>query len=138
MVPQQYQYCLPAANNGVPECTTLNGAYPYVTGKIEAPPSPGHIPGGAGFIFYPNWDFRAKQLKWPREQVVLWQEKEAFQQQVAAKYNRNVVRQYTDLSDEQLDEFMKFCNLQPGFIYYATEYEIAETINSCYLAFVDK
>lgn len=105
--------------------------------KILAPPSPGEIPSGFGITLYPNWNFRANQLKWQRKQVDLWKEKEAFQQVVAGKYNRDVVRQYTDLSDEQLEAFMKYCDLQPGFIYHATEYEIAEAIKTCYLAYVE-
>jgi hypothetical protein len=40
------------------------------------------------------------------------------------KYNKKVVAQITHLREEDLDDFMKFCNLQQEFVLTATDYEL--------------
>lgn len=44
------------------------------------------------------------------------------------KFNREIVKKHTSLLDEEINDFMVYCDFDDEFILNATEYEIAEAI----------
>ncbi len=58
-------------------------------------------------------------------------EEEQFRQEVADKYNREILEEVTGLSGPELYEFQKFCDLGKDFIRGATAYEIIEALYKC-------
>lgn len=44
------------------------------------------------------------------------------------KYNRELVGRITGLEGIELNEFMIFCNFDPGFLLESTDYQIAEAV----------
>ncbi len=75
-----------------------------------------------------------KRAKYER-QLQKAQQKEAYQKGLAQKYNREMVGEITGLADEQLDEFMLFCEIKDAFIERSNEYDIILAINRCYQDF---
>ena len=57
--------------------------------------------------------------------------KEARQRVINEKYNRDVIRSITQLPDDEIIDFMGFCNFSEDFLYASTEYQI-------YLKIVEK
>lgn len=57
--------------------------------------------------------------------------KEARQRVINEKYNRDVIRSITHLSDDEITDFIGFCNFSEEFLYASTEYQI-------YLRIVEK
>lgn len=53
---------------------------------------------------------------------------EERQKVIDLKYNREIVKKYTKLSDEGLTKFMIFCNFNSEFLLNANDYEIADSI----------
>lgn len=58
-----------------------------------------------------------------------------FQKVLASKYNETVVMEITNIPEDKVEDFMKFCVLEDAFIYRATEYELAVVLNQCLLDF---
>ncbi|MEZ5198656.1 MAG: carboxypeptidase-like regulatory domain-containing protein [Bacteroidales bacterium] len=59
--------------------------------------------------------------------------------QVSNIYNSSLVADITGLKDEQLiEDFMKFCKLEPEFILNSTSYQIHMAIHDCYIEFINK
>lgn len=54
------------------------------------------------------------------------------QQIINEKYNRDIVKNLTNLREDQLTEFMVYCNFRSDFLLNATEYEIALSIREKY------
>jgi hypothetical protein len=54
-----------------------------------------------------------------------------MQQKVDEKYNRELVKQLTNINDSEVDEFIIFCNLNRNFIVSAREYDLYEAIKKC-------
>ncbi len=50
--------------------------------------------------------------------------KEARQRVIDKKYNREIIYKVTQLSEDEITEFMGFCNFSEEYLYHATEYEI--------------
>lgn len=48
-----------------------------------------------------------------------------------AKYNEAVVKEITGLPDDKIEDFMKFCVIDPDYLVRATEYEVAVVIHRC-------
>ena len=48
-----------------------------------------------------------------------------------AKYNEEVVKEITGLPDDKIEDFMKFCVIDSGYLIRATEYEVAVVIHRC-------
>jgi hypothetical protein len=55
-------------------------------------------------------------------------EEERFQEQIAHKYNHEMLMRITGMEGVELYEFITFCNFSREFLLEATEYEIIETI----------
>lgn len=53
------------------------------------------------------------------------------EKQVKEKYNPETVANLTNLPEDLIQEFMKFCNLQEDFILASTEYELAVAVLAC-------
>jgi hypothetical protein len=56
------------------------------------------------------------------------QKQEALERKLYPKYNRNLVGHISGLEGIELNEFMIFCNFDPGFLLEATDYQIAVAI----------
>ena len=56
-------------------------------------------------------------------------------QQVECKYNREKVASWTGLKDEELTEFIVYCDLKPNYILESTEYDIMEIVKNKLLEF---
>ena len=61
---------------------------------------------------------------------------EAYKDFIDSKFNEKVVAEATGLTGRRLDEFLRYCNLTNEFIYYATEYELLESIFDRYYRFI--
>jgi hypothetical protein len=59
------------------------------------------------------------------------------QQIVDKKYNRDIVKNLTNLGEDQLTEFMVFCNFSFDFLLNATNYEIAFSVCEKYKEYVE-
>lgn len=75
--------------------------------------------------------------RWEQKQVDKWVTQEQYLERLSHKYNAQFVQSIVSVSDEQVEAFMKFCDLQPAFIDTATEYDIAFAIRECYLAWAN-
>ena len=82
------------------------------------------------FVFE-RFNKRAKYERQLREA----QRKDAYQKGLTHKYNREMVGEITGLAEEQLDEFMLFCEIKDAFIERSNEYDIILAINRCYQDF---
>lgn len=58
-----------------------------------------------------------------------------FQKVLTSKYNETVVMEITNIPEDKVEDFMKFCVLEDAFIYRAMEYELAVVLNQCLLDF---
>lgn len=47
------------------------------------------------------------------------------------KFNAELLKQWTDLKDEEIEKFMEFCDLSEDFILNSSEYDIIVSVNSC-------
>ncbi len=54
---------------------------------------------------------------------------EEQQKQIDLKYNREIVKKYTKLDENELIEFMSFCNFSKEFLLEANDYEIGNAIS---------
>lgn len=55
---------------------------------------------------------------------------------IEKKYNRDIIKQMTDLkSEKEITEFILFCQFDQSFVIHATEYEILSQIQDCYKRF---
>jgi len=52
------------------------------------------------------------------------QKKEEHQRIIEKKYNRDIIHEITHLSEDEITEFMGFCNFDEEFLFEASEYEI--------------
>ena len=50
--------------------------------------------------------------------------KEEKQRIISKKYNRDIIYEITHLSEDEITEFMGFCNFDDDYLYYASEYDI--------------
>lgn len=64
--------------------------------------------------------------------------KDQYRSYLNSKYNKGIVSRITGLKDQELDNFMKYCQLSDKFIDDANEYEIIVAINKCYKDYADK
>lgn len=62
------------------------------------------------------------------------------QKLIDAKFNRELVEEVTGLQDDDLDEFMVYCNqkISTDFIIASNDYQIILAVNKCYNEFVKK
>ena len=66
------------------------------------------------------------------EEFMAYMEK---QKQADRRYNRNLVKRVSNLSDIQLDEFIGFCKLDKDYVIYASDYELISAIKECLIHF---
>ena len=66
------------------------------------------------------------------EEFMAYMEK---QKQADRRYNRNLVKRVSNLSDIQLDEFISFCKLDKDFVIYASDYDLISAIKECLIHF---
>jgi len=50
------------------------------------------------------------------------------QHKISKRYNREIVKKYTHLEDQELTEFISFCNFSNEFLLKSSEYEIIKAI----------
>lgn len=80
-----------------------------------------------------GWDPVLNSLRRQTEEIERWKQKEALLDLVNQKYNRDIVRQYTQLTtDAELDDFMLQCGITPTFVLSHNEYDIAVAIKDYY------
>jgi broad-specificity NMP kinase len=60
------------------------------------------------------------------------------QKAIDKRYNKKIVKQITDIDEEDLDEFIMFCKMDRMFILTAQEYDLAEEIKKCGDKFKEK
>ncbi|MEP2774202.1 MAG: carboxypeptidase-like regulatory domain-containing protein [Fulvivirga sp.] len=58
-----------------------------------------------------------------------------YQKVLTSKYNETIVMEITNLPEDKVEDFMKFCVLEDSFIYRASEYDLAVVLNQCLLDF---
>lgn len=58
------------------------------------------------------------------------------QQEIYEKYNSEIVEKITGLKENQLNEFMLFCEISEDYILMANKYEIVVAVNGCYEEFL--
>ena len=98
------------------------GSYQGPRRKVR--PSPANP---ISFIF----DRFSKRARYEREAYKA-QQAYAHQKVLDKKYNRDKVGKITGLTDEKLDRFMLFCQVENDYIERSSEYDIILTINHCY------
>jgi len=58
-----------------------------------------------------------------------------YQKLITSKFNRQVVMEITNVPEDKVEDFMKFCVLEDSFIHRATEYELAVVLKQCEIDF---
>jgi len=58
-----------------------------------------------------------------------------YQKLITSKYNRQIVMEITNVPEDKVEDFMKFCVLEDAFIKRATEYELAVLLKQCEIDF---
>jgi hypothetical protein len=110
---------------------------------LNLPPNPTHQdqyaeapkPKISGFSF--GWSPYLEKIRKQNAQLRNWQKKEDYNAFIDKKYNKGVVKRVTGLPEEQLEAFMKYCNMPDEFVAGAQDYDIAVAIKDCYLAFLE-
>lgn len=64
-------------------------------------------------------------------------EKEAEQRLINKKYNRDIIRKVTNIPEEEIIDFMGFCNFSNEYLLQASEYEIVVMIEKKYKEYQD-
>ncbi|MBI9053253.1 MAG: hypothetical protein JEY96_05515 [Bacteroidales bacterium] len=82
-----------------------------------------------GTLFVLSSPFRSKTEKDMRKLKKI-RTKEEEQNLMNQKYNREIVKKYTNLNENEIIPFMNFCNFSNEFILESNEYAIAEAINN--------
>lgn len=95
-------------------------------------------PGSGGGIGFGMLTKYQRQLKEFEEYKAQWDIDEQNKETIARKYSPAIIKKYVPLTDEQMEAFMKFCNMDKDFILQATEYEIGTAIKDCYLAYTEQ
>jgi len=80
-----------------------------------------------GTLFVLEAPFKSKIEK-DRRKLQKVQLKTEEQNIIHRKFNRELVKKYTDLAEDKLDSFIKFCNFSNEFILKSNEYDIVEAI----------
>lgn len=83
-------------------------------------------------LLYNKFSREAKE----KNKLAEYQQQESYQKLIKAKYNESVVRNLTRLPEDQVEDFMEFCQLQESWIARSSEYEIAVAVNRCLKDFV--
>ncbi len=110
----------------------------------EGPPVSPHFPHTPRFGVGPNgsitfgFDSKAKHIREQQEQVAQWNYEEAMREYIAFRYNPTFIKQFVPLQDDQMETFMRFCNLPADFIVSSNDYDLAKAIKDCYGSFVSK
>ncbi|MBN1952467.1 MAG: carboxypeptidase-like regulatory domain-containing protein [Bacteroidales bacterium] len=65
-------------------------------------------------------------------------EKEKRQHQIDLKYNREIIKKVTHLPDEEIIDFMGFCNFSDAFLLNASDYDIVVMIERKYKEYLQK
>lgn len=65
-------------------------------------------------------------------------EKEKEQRIINQKYNRDIIRKVTNIHNDEIIDFMGFCNFSNEYLLQATEYEIVVMIEKKYQEYQDK
>lgn len=105
---------------------------------LDHPPQPEVGFAGLGiYIAFGKTKYQ-RQVEQANRHISAWTAGEERLASIHKKYNPTIVKQYVPLTDEQMEAFMKYCNLDEEFILQATEYEIGTAIKDCYLAYVDE
>lgn len=71
-----------------------------------------------------------------QKKLAQYQQQESYQNLLKAKYNEAVVIELTGLPEDDVKDFMKFCQLPESFIARSSEYEIAVAVNNCLKDFI--
>jgi hypothetical protein len=107
---------------------------------MEAP-SGGPQTGGvqsAGTIMTFGSDPFGEKIRYQQAIIAQWDKEQAYRAMINRKFNRDIVKRVTGISDELLDSFMRACSLSDGFIARSTEYEIGIAVKGCYMAFMER
>jgi len=83
--------------------------------------------GGPITALYKQFSTEAKELR----KVEAFQQKYKLQKVYDVKYNKDLISKVTGLHGEDLDLFLKFCDLPQQFVLASNEYEIVVAINDC-------
>lgn len=62
-------------------------------------------------------------------------EREEMYREIDRKYNHKLLAKVSNLKDEELEEFIAFCDLEDDFIFESDEYEIIVAVLDCYERF---
>lgn len=110
----------------------------------DGPPVSPHFPHTPKFGVGPNgsitfgFDSKAKHIRDQQQHVAQWNYEEAMREYIAFRYNPTFIKQFVPLSDDQMETFMKYCNLPDDFIVQSNDYDLAKAIKDCYGSFVSK
>lgn len=104
-------------------------------------PIPGTAPMAGGIsvpapwqVLYDRFSKQGKSLK-KRDEL---EHRQTMHERALCYYNPELIRQITRFkTDEEIEEFMTFCNISDEFVLYHTEYELLCAIRDCYLAYND-
>jgi hypothetical protein len=80
-----------------------------------------------GTLFVLGASIRSRNEK-DKRKIKKNRSKEVEQNIIYLKYNREIVKKYTNLDENKILLFMQFCNFSNEFILESNEYEIAEAI----------
>lgn len=113
-----------------------NFIHPHV-----ANPIPGTAPMAGGVsvpapwqMLYDRYSRHGKSLRLRSE----LEGKKTLHERALCYYNPELIRQITRFkTDEEIEDFMKFCNISDEFVMCHTEYELLCAIRDCYLAYND-
>lgn len=74
----------------------------------------------------------SKEMKEQKKYAKVTQEFESWKQQVYLKYNPIIVQEITGLKEDEIDYFMKFCEIGESFIRLSNQYEITLAVQQCF------
>lgn len=100
--------------------------------KTKYAPSPeGGAPGvvvtGAISALYNQFSKEGKELR----KLDAYRKQESTRKSVTSKYNIEIVKRITNLSDEGARRFMEWCKFEEDYIVHATEYDITIAMIKC-------
>lgn len=118
-----------------------NFDWSYVPANETKVPAPNNPNGQMGGITIATVSFGKDKFQKVKEKqelaIAQWQTEDQRRENIRKKFSGAVVQRIVPITDEQLEDFLKFCKLNDVFIEEASDYHIAAAIKDCYLAFVD-
>lgn len=72
---------------------------------------------------------KAKEIK---KYAKVTKEHHSWKYNVYDKYNPTIVKEITGLPEDEVDDFMKFCEIGDSFIRLSNQYEIVVAVQQCY------